>query len=166
MNKNIVEKMQICTGFVPVDMQTGANNGDWVSMKNYGRCAIVVFKAAGTAGDDPTVTVKQANDVSGTNAKALNFTRVDSKEGTLTSIGQFTTTTQAAGNTYTNDTLAEKQAIIVIDIKAEDLDADNDFDCVQVSIADTGTNAQLGCALYLLHEPRYGSGTLASAIVD
>lgn len=166
MNQHILEKMQIVAGIIPVDMSTAANNGDYVSMKNFGRCAIVVFKAIGTAGDDPTITVSQASDVSGTGVKALNFTRVDYKLGTQTGIGTFTTATPAAGNTYVDAASAEAQMLAVIDIKAEDLDMENGFDCLRVSIADIGTNAQLGCALYLLHEPRFATNPLPSAIID
>lgn len=165
MNQHILEKMQIVSAWVPVDLQT-AQNGDYVSLKNYGRCAIVFFAAAGTASDDPTLTLTQAQDVSGTGAKALNFTRIDVKQGTLTAVGTFTTVTQAAGNTYTDATSAEIQKIWVVDVKAEDLDKANGFDCLRLACSDIGSNAQLGCALYLLHEPRYASATLPSAIID
>lgn len=167
MNKHILEKLMIVAGIIPVDLESGANNGDWVSLKNYGRCAVVVYKAAGTAGDDPVITLKQATDVSGTNAKALNFTRIDAKVGVQTGIGQFTTVTQAAANTYTDAVSAEAQAVFVVDIKAEDLDIDGGFDCLQLSIPDTGSaGAEIGSAFYLLHEPRYAKATLDSAIVD
>ncbi|MFN4017613.1 MAG: hypothetical protein ACK4JB_19895 [Reyranella sp.] len=167
MNKHILEKTQIVAGIIPVDTQSGANNGDWVSLKGYGRCAVVFYKAAGVAGDDPVFTLRQAQDVSGTGAKALDFTRIDTKVGAQTGIGQFTTNTQAAANTYTDAASAEAQAIMVVDIKAEDLDVDGGFDCVQLQIPDTGSaGAQLGCALYLLHEPRYGTIPLPSAIAD
>ncbi len=162
MNKHFLEKNQVVAAIIPVDLQSAANNGDWVSLKGYGRVAAILYKAAGTAGDDPVFTT----DVSGTGAKALNFTRIDSKVGTQTGIGQFTTTTQAAANTYTDAVSAEAQAIMVVDIKAEDLDIDNGFDCVQLQIPDVGSNAQLGCALYVLHEPRNAKAVLDSAIVD
>lgn len=168
MNQHLLEKLQIAQGFLPVDMQTGANAGDWVSLKNYGRCAVVLFKAVGTAGDDPTITLSQATDVAGTDVKELNFTRVDKKQAAtnLLAVGTFTTVTQDAGNTFTHADLAEQAAIIVIDIKAEDLDIENGFDCIRASVADIGSNAQLGAMLYILHEPRYGSVPLPSAIAD
>jgi hypothetical protein len=140
--------------------------------------AIVVYKAVGTGGDDPTITVKQALDVSGTTPKALGFTRVDKKQAAtnLLAVGTFTKSTSdspatndtfnTTNGTWTNSDLAEQAAIIVIDIKAEDLDIANGYDCIQVSIADVGTNAQLGCALYFGHEPRNAKTTLDSAIVD
>ncbi len=170
MNQHFIEKNQIAQGFLPVAMNAGANSGDWVSMKNYGRCAIVFFKAVGTAGDDPTITLEQSTDVanSQSDAKALNFTHVYKKQAAtnLLAVGQFTEVIQAAGNTFTHADLAEQAAIVVIDIKAEDLDIANGFDCVRASVADVGTNAQLGCLLYFLHEPRYAEPALPSAIAD
>jgi len=166
MNPNalLVEQMQIVSAIVPVDLNTAANNGDWVSLKNFARCSIVLFKAAGTAGDDPVLTVRQASAVDGTGAKALNFTRIDAKVGTQTGIGTFTAVTQAAANTYTDAVSAEAQGLFVIDIKSEDLDVANGFDCIQFQVPDTGANAQLGCALYLLWGSRYSPPK--SAIVD
>ena len=178
MNKLLVEKLQIAQAILPVSLDGGANAGDWVSLKNYNRCAIVVFKAVGTAGDDPVIAVKQATDVAGTGAKAVGFTRVDKKQAAtnLLAVGAFTKSTSAApatndvfdtaAGTFTNTDLAEQAAIIAIDIKAEDLDLDNNFDCIQVSIADVGANAQIGAALYLLHDPRYSEAALPSAIAE
>lgn len=166
MNQHFLEKNQVVAGFVPLALTT-ARSGDYVSMKGYGRLAILFFKAAGTAGDDPTITLQQAQDVSGTGVKALNFTRIDTKQGAdLAAVGQFTTVTQSAANTYTDATSAEVQALWVLDVKAEDLDVDGGFDCVRATISDVGTNAQLGCMLYSLHEPRYATAALASALAD
>lgn len=167
LNNLLVEEAQIVSAIVPVDSQAGANNGDWVSMKGYDRLSIIVFKAAGVAGDDPVITVRQATDVAGTSAKALNFTRIDAKVGAQTGIGQFTTVTQAAGNTYTDAVSAEAQGLFVVEFKSEDLDVNSGFDCVQLSIPDTGAGgAQLLCGLYVLRGARYGSQPLPSAIVD
>jgi hypothetical protein len=166
-NNLLVEEAQIVAAIIPVDSQTGANNGDWVSMKNYDRCTVIVFKAAGVAGDDPVITIKQATDVSGTGAKALNFTRVDAKVGAQTGIGTFTTVTQAAGNTYTDLVSAEAQGLFAIEFKSEDLDVNNGFDCLQLSVPDTGAaGAQLLCGLYVLRGARYGSVPTPSAIID
>ena len=65
MGSPFVQNSQIVSGFVPVDMQDGANTGDWVSVENFNHVAIVLFKAAGTAGDDPTLTCLQATDNAG-----------------------------------------------------------------------------------------------------
>lgn len=149
--------------FVPVDMQTAANDGDWINMAYYNRCLCVLYKAAGTAGDDPVFTLKQATSAAGGGAKALNFTVVMSKVGTLASTATWTRTTQSAANTYTDTASAESQAIIAVEVAAEDLDVDNGFQFIQMSIPDTGSNAQLGCALYIPFEPREASRSMRTA---
>lgn len=156
-------QLGVCHDYVsaiaPLDLQT-ARDGDWVNLKNYSGCEIVVFKGVGTAGDDPDITIEQATDAAGANGKVLNaITRVHSKQATaLTSIGTWTTTTQTADELYDADgTSAESQAIYVFSFATEMLDVDNGFDWVRVRIADVGGNAQLGCALYVLVGPRYPS---------
>lgn len=155
MNERFHESIDIISAFVPVDMQTAANNGDWVNMKNYRKCVAVLFKAAGTAGDDPVFKLQQASDNAGTGVKNLTFTVIHEKVGTLTGVGQWTKKTQTAATSYTNTDSAEAQSIIAVEIDESDLDVANGFTHVQLSIADTGGNAQLGCAFYLLMGGKY-----------
>jgi len=117
-NALFVETHQVVAAIIPVDSQSAANNGDWVSLKNFGSVVCLLYKAAGVAGDDPVFTLRQATDVSGTSAKALNFTRIDAKVGAQTGVGSFTTVSQAAANTYTDTASAEAQAIMAVEIKA------------------------------------------------
>lgn len=167
LNNLLVEEAAIVAAIIPVDSQAGANNGDYVSMKLYDRLTILILKAAGVAGDDPVITVTQATDVSGTGAKALNFTRVDAKVGVQTGIGAFTTITQAAGNTYTDTVSAEAQGLFAIEFKSEDLDVNNGFDCVRVAVPDTGAGgSQLLTGLYVLRGARYSAAQVPSAIID
>jgi hypothetical protein len=165
----LVENSQIVSGFLPVDLKTGANTGDYVCLKHYGHCAVVFFKNAGTAGDDPTITILQATDVANSlsDAKALTFTTIYTKQDTvLTAISEFTKNTQTAANTYTDATSAEDAAIWVIEFDAADLDVANGFDCLSASVADIGTNVQVGCLLYILTEPKYAQATPPDAITD
>lgn len=155
MQGKLLENLNIGSLIVPVDLSGGANTGDWINVKNYDDFAIVVFKGAGTAGDDPTLTVLQATAAGGTGSQALNFTKVYTKQGTLTSVGQWTEVTQAAGNTYTDATSAEVQAIWAVQFKTSELDVADGYDFVSCSIADVGTNAQVGCAFIILGNPRY-----------
>ena len=160
----LVENTQIVSAIIPIALDAGANAGDWVSMENYTRCCCVFFAAAGTAGDDPTITMSQATAAAGTGTKALNFTRVDTKQGTLTAVGTFTEVTQAAGNTYTDATSAEIQKIWLFDIDSADLDVANGFNFIQMSCDDPGTNAQIGCGLYVLYNCSYPQATPPQAI--
>jgi len=164
MTARFLETADIVAAFVPVDMQTAANDGDWVNLQNFERCVAVLFKAIGTAGDDPVFTVKQATDNAGSNAKALNISTIWSKVGTLSGISGFTKNTQAAGATYTDAASAEAQAIMAVDILAEELDSEGGFTHIQLSIPDVGGNAQLGCGFYILLEPRTAGATVPSAI--
>ena len=81
----------------------------------------------------------------------------------MTSVGSFTTSNPASGNTYTNDTLAELQKLVVIDVSIDNIDVKNGYEWIQANIADVGSTSQLGAMLYILHEPRYASG--ASGVV-
>ena len=74
-NHEFFEIADVIPAFLPVDMQTGANNGQWVAMKHVGRLVCVLIKGAGTAGDDPIITLKQATSNTGASAKGLTFTR-------------------------------------------------------------------------------------------
>lgn len=175
-NQHPSEALNFCQGFLPVAMNTAANAGDAISLKNYDGCLIIFFKALGTASQDPTITLEQGTDVAfGTN-KALNITRVDKKQAAtnLLAVGTYTKSTTASPatndtfstNTWTNSTLAEEAAIVLIDVKSADLDTDNGYDCIRASIADVGTNAQLGALLYMTYGARYAKEGGVTAIAD
>lgn len=164
MSEKFLENATIEAAFVPVDMQDGANNGDWVSLENYKRCLVVLYKDAGTAGDDPVFKLQQATAADGTGAKDLDFTVVHQKVGTLSSVTSWTRTTQTAATSYTNAASAESEAIICVEIDAAMLDVDNSFKFIQLSVADVGTNAQLGCGFYILFDPRYPQSSPISAL--
>ena len=150
-NADFAELHQVVNGFGPLNMATAANNGGYVSLKNFHRLTILFTKGVGTASEDPTITLTQATDVAGTGAKALNFERLWLKQHASSLPATFTRVTKGTvNNTYTNDTLAEELAIIAIDITPDMLDVDGGFDCVQAAVADVGTNAQLGQLVYIL----------------
>lgn len=159
----------IVPGILPLDLQT-ARNGDYVSLKGWKSVDIVFFKGAGTAADDPTLTLRQATAVAGTSVKDLAvITTVYKKQGTLTGVGTWTKVTQTAAATFVGDgTSAEEEGLYVIHVEADELDVDNGFDCIVANIGDTGTNAQLGAVLYVLNGPRYGAApeSLVSSIAD
>jgi len=166
MNARLTEMVQIVSGFVPVNLATAVNDGDWVSLADFARCAIVFFAGAGSGGEDPVITVTQAKDSAGTSPKALNFTRVDAKAATaLTTPGTFTAVTQAAANTYTETGGGALQKMLVIDIKADDLDANNGYSALRASVGDVGSGAQLGGLFYILYGARYSNaGVVSSAL--
>ena len=166
-----LETMMIVPAIRPVDLQDGANNGAFVSLKNYAHCAVVFHSAVGTGGDDPTINLNQATDVSGTSSKSLSVIDtiyVKQAATSLASTGQWSKVTQSAAATYTEATSAEQEALWVVEFDADELDVDNGFDCVQLTVADIGSNAQLGAAYYILTQPRLPAApeNMLSAIGD
>ena len=146
----------IISNVVPVDTQTAANPGDYICLKNVHGVSYVLFKGAGTANDDPVLTFRQATDAAGSDVKdlAVVTTYYQKQAATnLLSTGTWTKVTQAAGATVTlNATSAEQVGLYVIEIEADQLDADNGFDWVICNLGDTGSaGAQLGCMLAILH---------------
>lgn len=145
----LIERLKIASAIVPVDLET-AQDGDWVNLRDVVSLLIIFHKAAGTAGDDPTVRLQQAQDNTGTGAKDLNYTKYWIKQGTLTAIGQFTETTQtAAATTALSNTSAESEVLMAIEVDPASLDVANGFDHVRFRVDDTGANEQLGSAIYI-----------------
>lgn len=167
-NCHFTEMAQIQPAIMPVDLNDAATNGDWVSLKNFHRATVVILASAATGSPtgDLTVTLEQATDVAGTGAKALNMTRYDSKTGAaLTAVGQFTVNTQSAANTFSGN--GDLEQLYAIDVQPEDLDKDNNFDCIRVSLNQMASE-KIGCAFYLLWPARYGASPdlVPSAIIN
>lgn len=174
MNTALIEQIQIVPAFAPSDINSDAT-GDWVSLKNYNRCLVLFHKAAGTAGDDPSIRLQQATDVSGTGAKALNFNHIYHKIGAtaLSAIGTFTkvnltTATDDLDLVSVNsvDLLTDVgETLIGVEVKADDLDVDNGFDCINLLIeGDDVGNSTYACAYYILYGSRQNEPL--SAIAD
>ena len=162
-NHEFLEIADIIPAFVPVDLHTAANQGQWIAMKKISRLLCVLFKSAGTAGDDPVITIQQATSNSGTGAKPLAFTRIRTKIGPMATTPIWTINTQTAANTFST-TSAASQAVIAVEIQANDLDLANGFDFVQLSIPSTGANPQLGAAFYIAYGIRYPQSITPSGL--
>lgn len=175
-NASFFEDYQVVPAFIPGADQNADLTGDWVSLKNFHKCVLLFHKAAGSAGDDPSIKLQQATDVSGTSAKALNFTHIWHKIGAtaLSAVGTFTkvmltTPTDDLDLVSVNsvDLAADTgEALIGVEVKAEELDVDNGFDCMNFILeGDDVGNANLVCAYYILGPARQG-GAVPSAIAD
>lgn len=173
MASKLLERVQIVPVMLPVDLNDGATTGDYVSLKNYERCCAVLVAGDGTAGSDVSVAFYQATDVSGTSAKVLNALetgRIYTKEGTsaLTAVAQWTKETQATADEQWAPTDSGEQVLLwAFEIKADDLDVDNGFDCIRMDISDPGA-AKIGAALYILYDAKYpvAPELMLSAIAD
>lgn len=145
----------IVAGVAPLDLQT-ARTGNRVHLKNSASCMIVVFKGAGTAGDDPTVTLRQHTAASsGSSANLATIDHYYLKNATsLAGSETWTKVTQSVAATVVDPggagTSAESQQILVVHVDGAELS--DGYEWLSLDVADTGTNAQLGAVLYFLYD--------------
>ncbi len=155
--------IDVVPAFGPIDLQGASGQhvtGDFVSLKNWGRVIALFHSMIGTAGQDPTVTFRQATDNADSGGKTLVIVDTIYRKQAATSllaVGVWTKTTQTAATDYTQTDAAEQEALWAIEIRAEDLDVDGGFDHVRMTVADVGGAAQLGAGYYILCDPRHPS---------
>ena len=126
-------------GIAPVDSQTANMTGMRMSMQNCGGVMIVVFKAAGIAADDPTLTLYEHTAYTGGTSTVLTaITNYALKQETALDGDEiWVETAQTKASTLVgNATSAETQEIIVIDVRSEQLTAG--YTHISAYIADTG----------------------------
>lgn len=141
----------IASAFTPVDFNTSdAATGHRVHMRNYESIACVLYKGAGTAGADPVVTVVEHTAASG--GTSQNLAVIDEffykEEATLDGDEVWTRVTQTAAATAVSTTMAEAEAIMVVEVEAGMLSAG--FEWISFDIAATVANTQLVSGLYIM----------------
>lgn len=156
----LVELMGMETGVLPKDITGAAQTGDYVSLKNYQHCTIIIQQGA-WAGGTPAVTLHQATDVAATAEKALSFTKRWTKVGVTG-----TTFVETAVTSDTFNLPAVANTINVLEIDADTLDVSGGFDCMTVKVASPGANADLLSITYILAGARYPQAVALDAKVD
>jgi len=137
-------------------MQTAANTGKRVSLQRSASALVVLFKAVGTAADDPVLTLKQHTaSSSGTTANLASIDHYYYKaavSGALAGTETWTRVAQTASQTITDPgglgTSAESSMIVAIPVLGTALS--DGYKYISLDVADVGGNAQLGCVLYIL----------------
>ena len=156
--KGLGRAFDIAPVITPVNLATGANSGFPVSLENAGGVTFVVFKGVGTAGDDPVLTFREAQDGSGTGEQDLDvvtewYAKTDTTNHSLSGNETWARNTQTVGGDVDLDAKggnAEDAAIVCAYIDADDLS--DGFTHVTVDIASVGSNAQIGGVLAILHD--------------
>ncbi len=136
----------------------------YVSLKNYEKVTILIQIVNATTVTGSAITVKQATDVSNSlsDEKPVAFATARRNIDTDASdeLDDFT----VSSNTFTTDVTNSKKLMYVIEIKADDLDVNNGFDCIRLG---TGTAVALDLsATYILWPAKFGKTVPPSAIVD
>jgi hypothetical protein len=162
MNANafLSEQAKLVVGLPPIT--PASSTPDYVSLKGYSKCTVVILGLNGAGVTGSAITLKQAQAVAGTGEKALAFDTVHSNidAGAADALADVAVT----NNTFTTDVTNAKQLMYVIDIDEADLDVANGFDCVRAGAANA-VNATLSI-LYILWPAKYGKATPPSAIID
>lgn len=154
-------EIDLVMAFRPIDMQDSSGEhvtGDWVSLKNWRRVICVLMGGVGNSGQDPVMTFDQADTNAGGNSKTLAVVDTAYKKQAATdllSTGVWTKVAQTAAATFTDADAGEQVKIHAVEIKVSDLDVDNGFDHIRMTVPDVGANAQLGAGLYILANPAY-----------
>ncbi len=154
MSKKILETLAVEVSNVPIDTTGAAVTGDYYNLKLYRRILFVIAQGA-WAGGTPAVTLSQATSAAGDGAKALAFTKKYTKVA-LTG----TTWVEAAVTSNTFNLTAVANTMTAIEVSADELDADNEFDFVSLNIATPGANADLIAVFAVLGDPRFPQETL------
>lgn len=147
--------LDVCVGAAPVDLSSAAVTGKRISLKNCAGVTILLFKGAGTAGDDPTVTLQQHTaSTSGTSSNLAIIDHYYLKNATaLDGTEKWTKVTQSAAATIVDPggagTSAESQQIVAIEVRTDQLS--DGYAYVSLNVGDVGSNAQLGGVLYIRH---------------
>jgi hypothetical protein len=134
--------------------------GDWISLKNAPNGVAVVVHVDQANAAQPTISINQSTSVDGggspTDEKAIAkevpiFTNLDCAGGDAL-------TEQDAAVSYKLDAVV-KHKIVVMEVKPEHLDVDNDFDCIRVKVVSSNV-ANLISAMYLPLGQRYPSESM------
>lgn len=156
----LLDKAKVVTGLAPIT--PSSSTPDYVSMKGYQKCTVIIVADNATSVTGSAITLKQATAAAGTGEKALPFTKqwANSDTGASDTLVEIAVTS----NTFTLDDTDNKNLLHVIEVDADDLDQDNDFDCLRAGTADA--SGQVVAVIYILHCPRYAPALDRSAITD
>jgi hypothetical protein len=144
----------IVPGVVPVNLNTAANTGNRVHMKDCAGIAIVIFASIGTAASDLAIDLQEANAASGGTIQDLDIiTKYYIKDSlALTSSTTWSEVSQTAASEIPDTgglgTSAEHSQIVVIEVDAGQLS--DGFEWISVNVPQPGAT-KLGCVFYIRH---------------
>jgi len=141
-------------GVSPVNLNTGANTGKRISMKNAKTCTFVVVAGVGTAASDLAVDLQEHTAASGGTSQDLDIvTKYYIKdELALDNDESWVETTQSPAASEIADAgglgvSAEHEQIVVIEVNADQLS--DGFTHLSLNAPQPGAT-KLGCILYVL----------------
>lgn len=153
MEKMNVKQQPIADGHAGI-------TGDRIAMKGVKRLAVMVQVGAGTAVTAFQVDLQQHDAAAAGNSKALAFDNIYfHKVGAATEFTKVEPTVDASAYDL-HSVFGDSAGVVVLEVLAEDLDVDNDFDHVSVDISGAGTGTrQIGVVAIAddNYKPSYGN---------
>ncbi len=148
----------------PQNITGAAVDANYISMKGYDHCTIVINTGA-WAGGTSAVTVNRATDVSATSEDAggVAFDYMWTNDGAATKSAL--TETAVTSDTFNLDTA---NSMYIIEIPAASIKGSSttEYDCIQLALASPGANADYVSATYVLWKGRYQSDTPIEPLED
>lgn len=160
--EQLVKNAAVVWSIAPANYTGAAATGVAISMKHWDH-ATVIFTTGAWAGGTAAVTLTQDTSVTPTaSVKALAFTHYYTNDAAT---GSNTLVDTTCASTFNLDTA---NAMYVIEIDADSLDAANNFDTFIVQVASPGANNDYYSACVILTKGRYvgASGTIKDATID
>jgi hypothetical protein len=161
VNRNLVESFKVVQGIQPRTTNAGFNS-DWVSLKNANKAYIVV-NLTQAVGHATAFTLAQATAVAGTGTKATTGNAKIWANEDCAATDKLVR--QADGKAFTvQDDIKNKMIIFEID-PAVAMDVEGDFDCIGLTVANSGQANNIASVEFLL-DMKYKEATPPSAIID
>ncbi len=159
-NAKLVEQAKVVWGFGPAVAST--SQADFVSLKNYERCCIIIQSLNSTTVTGSAITLGQATSVANGSGKALGF----SFQYANLDVAATDTFVETAvtSNTFTTTAVNSKTSLYAIEVKATDLDINNGFDCLTVNLATSANTTH--SVTYILYPAKFAKATPPTAITD
>ena len=153
MNTILGERSWIMPLMAPVNMKTANFSSRIIDMGEYFQVSIVAVTGKGTAGEDISINMQQVDDQS--NAKDIKVKTVFfAQSGDWgTRLGGYRRENNWNSAHITDTTSAEQDTVWVWSVNAADLDVQNGYTKVQISMNKTA-NDQLGCILGVFEPAR------------
>jgi hypothetical protein len=151
--RGLGKDFDIIPAIVPVNLNTGANTGNRVHMKNYRNCAVVIFASIGTAASDLAVDLQESNAATGGTKQDLDIvTKYYIKDAlSLTSATTWAEISQSAASEISDTggagTSAEHSQVVVIEVDATQMS--DGFEWLSIDVPQPGAT-KLGCAFYVM----------------
>lgn len=153
------QDVKIVEGHPPANYTGAAIDANYVSLKGYGWCTIVIQTGA-WAGGTAAVTLNKATDVAGAGEVPADIDYMYTNDGATAT--DTLTKTAVANDTFNLDTA---NAMYIIEVDPASL---GDYDCIQLAVASPGANNDYHSSVYILSQSRYpgGESPVPSALLD